>query len=348
MEHSRTVGTPEVLARFLRRYWRLPAQLLGVLFILVLLLLALPFLPRTSVRVEASSEEPQPGVVGAVESRYARGVGPLFEGRVAATMVRVGQPVKKGDPLFTMDVTEVRERLGAARAELAQAKSGLAEARRMRAEQLQPFRLRLIEAMRALREAEAQAAPVDVLVEDPYGAGLVMHTVEPDHERLDLLRAAVAEAASDYAEARREVDPVLREARHRLAAASRAVKRLEALMNGAERRSPIDGVVTRVDARAGQWALARRPLVRVDRPEGYRIVTLVDEATREALGRGGSVLVSADGIPVRAKLEKSLAGWDKELGYHWLWLKPAHPERLRPGQQLSISLEATASKVARR
>ncbi|MGV3720763.1 MAG: biotin/lipoyl-binding protein, partial [Actinomycetota bacterium] len=108
MEHTRNSETFAVLLRFLRRYWRIPAQVAGVLVMLAVLLLALPFLPRFHGRVEAMSDSPSGGNRGAVESLYSKGVGSPFAGLVASTAVNEGQSVKKGDLLFKMDITQLQ------------------------------------------------------------------------------------------------------------------------------------------------------------------------------------------------------------------------------------------------
>lgn len=55
MEHTRNSEILAVLLRFLRRYWRNPAQAPAVLAITRVALLALSFLPRLSDRLQASS-----------------------------------------------------------------------------------------------------------------------------------------------------------------------------------------------------------------------------------------------------------------------------------------------------
>src|SRR5690606_33510460 len=122
----------------LRRYWRVPAQVAGVVTIPIVLLLALPFLPDVTGRVEASSDTP-PRVPGAVESLRSRGVGTPFAAPVAKIAVREGQAVKKGQLLFSMDVAPLRAQVTAARAELAAARADVASAARMRRDDLLPW-----------------------------------------------------------------------------------------------------------------------------------------------------------------------------------------------------------------
>lgn len=344
MEHVRSAGTWEVLVRFLRRYWRFPAQVVGVLGVLALLLLALPFLPRGSVQVEASSADPGTGATGSVESLYAKGVGAPFDGQVAAALVEPGQSVKKGDLLFKLDASGLQSQLAAAHGAVAAAKQNLAQLQQMRREHLQPLEAQVSELKAQLAAEEASvSAPALALVGDPAAQEFVIETVETDPGRMEAIRTALTAATAQYQEARRQWGPALRDAQEQIAAASAEVKRIRGLIAAAERRSPIDGVVTRVDVRPGQWARAGQTLVRVDRPDGYRMVALVDKETRDALEKGDTLPVSVGGLTHEARLEKVVAGWDKDLYYYWLWLKPTQPEKLRPGQPVTVSLEPASA-----
>src|SRR5205085_6295324 len=98
--------------------------------------------------------------------------------------------------------------------------------------------------------------------------------------------------------------------------------KLQAMVGAALRKCPIDGVVTGAYASAGSLVPRNRPLVRVDNPEGYRVVTLVDRNVRERIEPGERLTLGFNGVADPAKLEKIEAGWDRELFKYWLWLKP--------------------------
>jgi multidrug efflux pump subunit AcrA (membrane-fusion protein) len=355
MEHTRNSETFSVLLRFLRRYWRIPAQVAGVLAMLVVLLLALPFLPRFNGRLEASSPGPANGGGGAVESLVSKGVGTPFAGLVASTAVNVGQSVKKGDLLFKMDITELKAQLAAARADVATAQGILQQARQGRDEQLGPLRAQVRQLRRQLaaEQSAVVAAPApEPLVTDEGAAEFgemaaePVQWVAPDPARLEAIRATLAAASAQLAEESRQWYPAVRDAERQLASAHHAVNQHRGRIAMAERRSPMDGVVTSVNIRAGQWAPSHQPVVQVDKPDGYRVVVLVDKATRERLPKGATVPLTISGTPDRGKLEKVVAGWDKDLYSYWLWFKPSHPEKLHPGQAVGVDLTPVVAVAA--
>jgi multidrug resistance efflux pump len=110
------------------------------------------------------------------------------------------------------------------------------------------------------------------------------------------------------------------------------------MINGADRRSPIEGIVVRVDARPGQWLGRGSTGVRVDDPKGFRVVALVDEKTRAALAPGKPLPLNGPQGPTAGQVDKIVPGWDKELFYHWVWVKPVNPTGYWPGQQVQVTL----------
>lgn len=344
--------TLAVLARFVRRYWRLPLQVAGVTVLLLVLFAALPFLPRPTMRVEAADGR-RPSSTGVVESLRAQGVGAPFEAPVERVAVEQGQAVKKGDLLFRMDVRGMTEQLAAARSEVADARAGVTQAQQMRREDLQAITTQ-IASLKALiaREQSAAYAPASPVVEpmvepaaftgevpeDGAAAPAVLEMPAVDTARLQQLQAELAVARQRLAEQDTTWIPVLQDARRRLSEANTQAARLQAMIAGADRRSPINGIVTRVDARPGHWLGQGSTAVRVDDPQGYRVVALVDDKARANLEPGKSLPLAGPQGPAAGKLEKIVSGWDKELFYYWVWVKPAQPARYWPGQQVQLTL----------
>jgi len=356
MEHTRNRETLAVLLRFIRRYWRIPAQLVGVLAMLLVLLMALPFLPRFNGRVEAATDKSSGVNVATVKSRVSRGVGSAFSGLVASTAVRVGQRVRKGDLLFTMDTAELQSALASARAEEVAAQSMVSAARDALVEHVGPLR-RQVRALRRQLAAERSRPPAPVVAAvaseelDPEQEELgldiapveTVEVVEPmqsDPARIDALRGALAEASRRLAAEGRQWAPAVRDAEQQLGAATRAVGRIRSQIALATRRSPMDGVVTEVSRRAGQHVVGQETVVRLDDPDEYRVVVKVDQEGRGELSPGAVVPMDLAGTPDQGTLEKIVAGTDKDLYSYWLWLRPSHPERLHPGQRVTVDLSA--------
>src|SRR6185295_4539362 len=100
------------------------------------------------------------------------------------------------------------------------------------------------------------------------------------------LQSRLDAARTEYAQRERAWRPTMRASSERVVAADREIGRLTALISQAERRSPIEGVVTAVYANEGAAVEASQPVLRIDRPEGYRIVTMVDRNVRRGLAPG--------------------------------------------------------------
>ncbi|HEU4754336.1 MAG TPA: biotin/lipoyl-binding protein, partial [Armatimonadota bacterium] len=109
MEHTEQQEARALLARFIRRRWKVPAQVFvgstALMFIL----------GTAAFRGDKEPElVPTPAAVptgGVVESMYARGVGSVFPGSVAAVAVREGEAVKKGQLLFRMDTSQMQAQI---------------------------------------------------------------------------------------------------------------------------------------------------------------------------------------------------------------------------------------------
>jgi multidrug efflux pump subunit AcrA (membrane-fusion protein) len=356
MEHTQGNVTLAVLARFIRRYWRVPAKFMGMIAIVVVLLLALPFLPRPEVKVDAASAA-GPGESGAtVESLYARGVGAPFTGAVALVGVKPGQVVKKNDLLFRMDANSLAPQLAAAQEAVAEAKNGVKLALESRAEEIRPLVQEVAESKNLIAKEQAAAtAPQTPLTWNETtaeGAIVVMtapqpmdETVTSDPARLQDLQARLAAAQARLAERQQAWAPTMAEAQARVSAANVELQAVRKLIAAADRRSPIDGVVTRINVDAGHWADVGTTVVRVDNPQGYRVVSRVGQEGRDAVKIGAALPVSVAGAAIPGKLEKIVPGQDKELGTYWLWVRPTEPTKLRPGQQVHVSLQPTDASL---
>jgi len=114
--------------------------------------------------------------------------------------------------------------------------------------------------------------------------------------------------------------------------------RLRSLIHQAKRYSPINGVVTSVRASAGDWVKGATPVVRIDDPRGYRIVSLVPDRTNAVPEVGAQLRVLAGDRELRTRVSRIMPGWDRELFSTWVWLVPARPSAFTPGQELEAVL----------
>jgi multidrug resistance efflux pump len=342
MEHSEKTAALALMARFLRMKWRLPLQICAAVVALMLLMGFSVSRRREDAGIKGPHQVVRPGVV---ESLYAKSVGSPFDGQVSQVAVQPGQAVKKGELLFAMDPTPYVQQLAGAQAACESARQGLAQIRAQRAAELAQVQheIRLLKQQLAAEEAAGQGQP---RVEYVSGFGTVVvgdySSVGFDPYRASAMRTQIRQSRAMLAERQASWEPVIAGASEQVAEAARQVADLRTLIKSARRVSPIEGVVTRVDARPGEQVASQQPLVRVDNPQGYRVVTLVDEDVREELRPGLAVsLKSAERVD-SGQLEKIEAGEERELFKYWLWVKPASTDRLTPGSPVDVVLDTGA------
>ncbi|MFN3651223.1 MAG: HlyD family secretion protein [Armatimonadota bacterium] len=332
MEHPEKEKASHVFLRYVRRRWRVPVQA-GAAGALLLGLLALAPLPFKTERVEAESTGAV--TVGQVESLRTEGVGAPFQGSIQSVAVQPGQRVKKGDLLFKMDDTPLRESLVSAKQASADAYASLKEARARRDADVAALKQELsatraqIRSLRAATQPQREVYPDGTVVETTY-------TVDP--AQIESLTAYAQQLAAQIQERRSAWEPVIAQATASHRDAASHVRELEKQIAAADRRSPLNGVVTGIYADAGHSVAAGRAVVRVDDPTGYRVLTLVDERVREELKPGARLALTRGERQETGKLEKIESGWDKDLFRYWLWVKPANPAGLQPGEQVQVSI----------
>jgi multidrug resistance efflux pump len=354
------------MARYLKRRWKRPAAVLAAGLGTLLLAGFGPFHARRGTSPSASATGYR--VQGEVESLWSRGVGAAFDGRIAAMAVQEGQAVRKGDLLFRMDTAGVQSELGAARAEKPVAEASLKETRREARSDLSGLeknvagleRRLAAERARALAAVQQASGPdeaadvdtalaVDEDVQDdqaPDAQAADQPAPAVDSERIRAMEAQVAEARRPLEERRRSWAPNIRTAEARVAHAEHEIARFQNMLQNADRRSPIDGVVTALYTRAGLTVPGGRALMRLDNPAGYRIVTLVDQDVRDRVEPGTPVRVARRQGAWSGKLEKIVAGEDRQLFHYWLWVKPDATAGLMPGQKVDLEVSAQSAQSA--
>jgi multidrug efflux pump subunit AcrA (membrane-fusion protein) len=215
----------------------------------------------------ALANAPRVAGAGVVEpSSEVIDLGTALSGLVTAVLVRPGDYVGRGQPLFRVDDRDVRARLGEADANIRQATAGISEA----------------------RAAEAAASRQLALYRDIGDPAAV--------SRSEVIRAegevAVARGRRQLAEAQ-------------LAAARAARNRANVELGRLTVSAPISGEILRVDVRPGEFVQAGQqgssavPYIQMGetRPLHIRIDIDEDEATRLALGN--EAIVSPRGAAER-------------------------------------------------
>jgi multidrug efflux pump subunit AcrA (membrane-fusion protein) len=340
MGHKRDYGTLAVLGRFLRRYWKAPSQTAGSAALLVSIM---GFTFLNPPKKHATPPAPPDGTVkGVVESTRRKGVGTVFEGRIRSVDVTRGTVVKSGQVLFSMETSPIDQRLKDARQQLSIAKTDLARMHADRAAELRSYRSQIagLEAQLRRRQAETVGTGEELtLIED--GGGLRLAAQEQplaDAGALEQIRANMRQVSREMAARAQEWNDPLAFAVAAVRSASADVARLSRIRAQAVRRAPISGVVTGVFTRPGEQVSVGDPLVRIDDPDGYRIVSFVDRRARETVKAGTRVTANDAGAAVPVELERVENGVDRELFRYYLWFKPVKTRGLEPGEQVAVKL----------
>lgn len=246
-----------------------------------------------------SAEEPSPHIVasGTVEATEVlvsfRMLGLLNERPVAE-----GDPVTRGDVVAALDPREAEARLAEAKAALRAARARLAELRGgYRPQEVAQAQAEVRRTAANLANAREEAQRSRVLFE---GGALSRERYERD-QTASRIAEAQHEAAQERLAMLREGYP-----KERVSAAEAEVLRTQATVRAAETvledmqaRSPINGVVTRTHAEAGETVGAGRPIVSVARLHDPWVRVYIPESMIGEVTLGATAYAQVDSFPGR-------------------------------------------------
>lgn len=242
----------------------------------------------------AGCGKPDPGLLhGYVEGEFVYVAAPL-PGTVTLQVSR-GSMVKLGEALFALESVAERSARDEAARRLAQARSGLEDARKgLRPTELAALRAQLQQAKAALNLAESEFGRQERL----FLSGTV------SAQDLDRARAARDQQTQLVARLQAEFQTAGLGARSdQVAAAQANVRALEAALARAEwelsqksQRAPAAALVYDTLYRSGEWVAAGRPVVSLLPPANIKVRFFVPETRLAAFQPGDPVLVSVDGV----------------------------------------------------
>jgi HlyD family secretion protein len=278
-------------------------------------------------------------------------VGPDEAGRLATLNVREGDSLVTGAPLFSLDTDLQQADVEAAGAAVAEA-----QARALRLENAQQRKEEV-----AVLEAQEQRAQ----------AALALSTAELDRQKALATKGVAAQAQLDSANAnynrdRAALDEIRRQivvarlpsreediaaARQSLAAAKARQTASATRLARRDVASPADGVVQEVYYRVGEMVPASRPVVALLPPANVKLRFFVPQSVLPQLAPGGSVVARCDGcaqdVPARISFIARSAEFTPPVIYSreerdklvfLVEAVPEHPERLRVGQPIDVTL----------
>jgi len=249
---------------------------------------------------------------GYVEGEYVL-IGPEESGRIDTLMVRRGDQVEAGTPLFRMESQDASAQRAEAAARLAQAEAQLAD--RMRSGRRPPeiavVEAQIEEARATLKEAQLEFARQEQLAKREFASAS---------------KAEATRAARDRARARLEaLEQELKVARlparsDDITAAERNVEAAKASLAHADWRlarrtivAPANGLIDDTLRYPGESAAPSAPVISLLPPENRTIRFFIPQALRSSLNVGDKVGVSCDGCPEGLKAEISFIASDVEF-----------------------------------
>jgi multidrug resistance efflux pump len=206
-------------------------------------------------------------------------IGSHVPGIVANVFVRVGQRVKSGDPLFSLDDQKQKADLAVKEAALQEAKSRLAKLKQApRAEELPPALARVKE-VEAILEDLRQQLQVATKVKDPRAISV---------EDLNKRRFAVEAAEARLIQARADLSllqagswkPDIDVAVANVASAEAEVKAARVEIGRLTVRAPVEGEILQVNIRPGEFApsgVTLEPLILLGNLDRLHVRVDIDE-----------------------------------------------------------------------
>jgi len=347
-----------VATRFVRMKWGRPLRLAGGATLLAASTLLLAGFRPLDSRIDRLDAIDTADVVipGQVESTSYREVGSPFAGQVAKMAVRTGDEVKKGQLLFRMDTRALEEQLAQAKSAKNDAWKSYQDGRdtrdrdaRAAKQQIEDLETAIAHEHDLAASASQAAAQPDLAPQVEDGSQPATDATAPqpyDPARLQDLQTRLETAKRELQEKSRDWDRSLWANWQEYTATSAQVNKLHNLVASADRRAPAAGKVGDVMAKEGSEIDAYLPIVRVDDPAGFRVVSLVDDAATLPLKQGTFVQVKVPQGRLAGQLEKIQSGWDRQIFESYLWVKPDQPNLMMPGQSVDVTLPAHPVQVA--
>lgn len=229
-------------------------------------------------------------------------IAPRIAGYVRTVHVDDNQPVRRGDPLVTLEDTDYRARVAAAEAELAAGRSAIGTAEAATASR--SAAIREAEAALAAAQAEATRAAADrarlaKLLADGFVSRQRFDVAEAEAASR---RAAVVQARAAVAAARSGVTGAVSERSTATASSRAAQAQAEAAhyeLDNTVIHAPIDGVVGNRFARIGQYVRPGQQLMAVVPVAEVYVVANFKETQIARMTPGQPVELEADAYPGR-------------------------------------------------
>ena len=294
---------------------------------------------------------PKPAIVGYVEGEYVN-LAPIDTARIAAVSVRRGDRVKAGDPVATLETTDVEIAVRDAEARLGQASAELDNLRRGR----RPEEIAVIEA--TLQAADAQARDAKRALDRRRDLASRGVTTQADLDQAqmtsDVAAARVGEVSANLAVARLPARPAeIIASENRVAQAKASLETARWRLSQRSVTASAAGQISDIIRRPGEIAAPTAPIVSLLPDGAIKLKLYVPEALLSSLAAGRSVNVRCDGCDAGTTAVVSYIApepeftppviYSLESRQKLVFLVEARPEgeaarRLQPGQIVDVLL----------
>jgi HlyD family secretion protein len=278
-------------------------------------------------------------------------VGPDEAGRVETLAVREGDQVAAGAPLFAVEADLQQADLGAAAAQVSEARARLA---RLEASQQRQEEVAVLEAQESRAQAMLALSTSELERQQSLSARGVAAQAQLDTARANFNRdkAALEEVRRQIAVARlsaREED--IAGARQTLAAAEARRSSAETKLARRKLAAPVGGPVQQIYYRPGEMVPAGRPVLSILPPGNIKLRFFVAQALLPSIALGDTVEVTCDGcqpLTARVSFISRSAEYTPPVIYSleernklvfMVEARPEKPDGLRVGQPVQVALK---------
>lgn len=273
-------------------------------------------------------------------------------GQLMSLMVRRGDEVKTGAPLFSQDSAAEAASVSQARAQLSQAKAQLGNL----ATGKRPPEIAIIEAQLKDAEARRNLSAEELGRRQALAAKGYVSAESLDKARTQLARdeAGIAQIKAQLATARLPGrNDELAAARAQVLASQAVLDQSTIRLEQKTQRSPVSGQVQDIYYRVGEWAAQGQAVISILPAENIKIRFFVPETALGALRTGQKVGVHCDGCPlslpaiirfINQTAEYTPPVIFSEKNRHRLvflveaWPHPKDAVHLHPGQPVEVTL----------
>lgn len=298
--------------------------------------------------------QPTNRVQGYVEGEFVYVASPIA-GQLMTLSVARGDPVKAGDPLFTLDNTLETASRDQARRKLAEAQANLEDVRKgKRPSEMQSMQAQLEQARAALTYAQSEFERVNGLIKT---GGISREQFDEDQSNRDQAQQHVTQLEADLQTAGlgQRSDQIAAED-DEVKAQTAAVAQAQWNLAQKHQDAPKTGLVFDTLYREGEWVEAGKPVVELLPPENMKVRAFIGEARIGSLHAGDAVRVMVDGVaePFAGKISfispqaeytppviYSQESRDKLMFMIEIVFDPASAQKLHPGQPVDVDLGAT-------